>query len=180
MKRATTYFRIISVAGQIGSGKTSLANELCKILNAKMVSFGDYVRSEATGRNMPLDRTSLQHLGGSLISELGYLEFVKRVLSMVEPHPFMIVDGIRHTEVWRALHSLFPKSLLVYLDITETIRLERLRDRDNLDIDSIRAAMDHPMEKNIPLLRDLADIVLQLSSISEMTAKIVKLVDEAQ
>jgi len=178
MQNLIASFRIIGIAGQIGSGKTSLALELCKRLNAKKVSFGDFVRSEAIRRNIIPTRFALQELGETLIAELGPYDFVQRVLDSTDIHPIMVLDGVRHIEIWQAIRSLAPRSLLIYLDIKEATRLDRLRSRDNLSDCSIKRAMLHTMEVNIPKLKDLADIVLLESPLEEMVFEALSRIEQ--
>lgn len=173
MKTQTVSFRIIGIAGQIGSGKTSLAQELGKRLNAQKVSFGEFVRSEATRRNIRPERPALQELGEKLISELGADSFVRQVLDTVDVHPIMVLDGVRHVEIWKAICFIAPESILIYLDIPETTRISRLKNRDNLDDESLGKAMSHPMEVNIPLLKNLASVICQENPLDDMVSKIL-------
>lgn len=171
MQNLTPSFRIIGIAGQIGSGKTSLALELCERLNAQKVSFGDFIRSEALRRNIIPTRPALQELGETLIAELGPCNFVQRVLNSTDIRPIMILDGVRHIEIWQAIRSFAPRSILIYLDVAEVTRFERLKGRDNLDDGSIEVAMRHPMEERISQLKSLADIVLLESPLEEMVSE---------
>lgn len=178
MQNQTAFFRIIGVAGQIGSGKTSLALALCKRINAQRVSFGDCVRSEALRRGITPDRSSLQMLGENLIAELGPYGFVRKVLNSIDKHPIVVLDGVRHIEIWQAVCLFTFQNTLIYLDIEESIRLNRLKNRDGLDDESIKNAMHHPMEENIPQLKSLADIVLSEGTIEEMVAEILSRLEE--
>jgi cytidylate kinase len=173
MKTQTASFRVIGIAGQIGSGKTSLARELCKRLNAQKVSFGEFVCSEAIRRNIRPDRPALQELGEKLISELGAHNFVRQVLDTVDVHSIMVLDGVRHIEIWQAICSIAPESILIYLDVPETTRINRLKNRDNLDDDTLGKAMSHPMEVNIPLLKNLASIVFYESPLDDMLSEVL-------
>jgi cytidylate kinase len=176
IEHKTAFFNILGIAGQIGSGKSSLARELCKRLNGKLISFGSFVRSEANRRGIRIDRAALQRLGEDLIAELGPDEFVRQVLYSDSITSSIVIDGIRHVEIWQAIRSIAPGSILVYLDVPDEIRIARLQQRDNLDIDSIKLAMLHPMEKNIPLLRQYSNLVLFDDSIESMVAHVIALV----
>jgi len=175
LEHKTGFSNIVGIAGQIGSGKTSLAMELSKRLNWKLISFGSFVRSEANRRGIKIDRVALQQLGEDLITELGPDEFVRQVLYSDKIHSNMVIDGIRHVEIWHAIQVIAQKSILVYLDVQEEIRIARLRQRDNLGIDSIKLAMLHPMEQNIHLLRKFSDLVLLDDSIEAMIAQVFEL-----
>lgn len=179
MKNPHGFFKIIGVAGQMGSGKTVIASEICKLYDASKVSFGDFVRAEAIRRNITPERSSLQLLGETLIKEFGYANFVEIVLTFTKISPIMVLDGVRHVEIWKTILSFSSQSILVYLDIPLSTRLNRIKARDNLDDNLIRVAMSHPMEINIPLLLPLADIVLQEkpleNMISDVMSKIAKM-----
>ena len=175
MEHKTGFSKIIGIAGQIGSGKTSLAMELCSRLNWQIISFGSFVRSEANRRGIRIDRVALQQLGEDLIADLGPDEFVRQVLFSDKINSNMVMDGIRHVEIWQTLRSIAQQSILVYLDIPEEVRIARLRQRDNLDIDSIKLAMLHPMEHNIHLLRQYSNLVLFDASIESMVAQVFAL-----
>lgn len=177
MKNPHGFFKIIGVAGQMGSGKTVIASEICKLYDASKVSFGDFVRAEAVRRNIALDRSSLQLLGETLIKELGYAKFVESVLTFTDITPTMVLDGVRHVEIWKTVLSFSSQSILIYLDIPVITRLNRLKARDNLDDDLIKVAMRHPMEINIPLLLPLANIVLQEKSLENMIFDVMSAID---
>lgn len=176
MEHKTGFSKVVGIAGQIGSGKTSLAMELSKRLNWKLISFGSFVRSEANRRGINIDRVALQQLGEDLITELGPDEFVRQVLFSDKINSNMVIDGIRHVEIWQAIRSIAQQSILVYLDIPEEVRIARLQQRDNLDIDSIKLAMFHPMERNIPFLRQFSDLVLPVGSTEALVAQVVALI----
>jgi len=160
----------------IWNHSTSLAMELSKRLNWKPISFGSFVRSEANRRGINIDRVALQQLGEDLIAELGPDKFVRQVLYSDKINSNMVIDGIRHVEIWQALQSIAPRGILVYLDIPEEVRIARLQQRDNLDAESIKLAMLHPMEKNINLLRELSNLVLGDGSIELMVAQVMVLI----
>jgi dephospho-CoA kinase len=117
-------------------------------------------------------------LGENLIAELGPYGFVRKVLNSIDKHPIVVLDGVRHIEIWQAVCLFTFQNTLIYLDIEESIRLNRLKNRDGLDDESIKNAMHHPMEENIPQLKSLADIVLSEGTIEEMVAEILSRLEE--
>src|SRR6266699_1914435 len=135
-----TPFTIIALSGQTGSGKTSLARELSNRLGAPVVSFGSFVRSQARNRGGAEDRVALQNLGQTLIDELGPDEFVRKVVQSGEENSgkTLILEGVRSVEIWQAVQKQASKSVLIYLDIEEGKRTERLMKRDNLDVPTIQ------------------------------------------
>jgi dephospho-CoA kinase len=174
MKFKELSFNIIGIAGQTGSGKTTLAKAICQSLNGSLISFGSFVRSEASRQNIIENRANLQLLGENLIKELGYKEFVKRVLNSVDNYnkKILIIDGIRHVEIWKVICSIADKSFLIYLDVSEKTSLERVQKRNGIDISSIKNALSHPMEINTLRLREFADIVFIETSIDIMLSQV--------
>lgn len=102
---------VVGFAGAIGSGKTSLSRAVASDLACTWVSFGDYVRKEATDRGCAQDRRSLQLVGESLIQE-GWVKFCLGVLSQADwrPGQNLVIDGIRHADGVLALTSLVEPS----------------------------------------------------------------------
>lgn len=173
----TTSTTIIVLSGQTGAGKTSLAKDLVQRLNANFASFGSFVRSEAIRRGIERDRVSLQNLGQTLIDEYGPNEFVKEVLIHGQGNgsTTTVLDGVRSIEIWQSVQKLVAKSILIYLEVDENERIERLLKREKLDVSLLQPAMYHPMEMNIPELRVYAHLVLQNTPRSEMVSKVMNL-----
>ena len=174
---STTPTTIIVLSGQTGAGKTSLAKDLVQKLNANFASFGSFVRSEAMRRGIERDRVSLQNLGQKLIDEYGPDEFVNEVLICGQGNgsTTTVLDGVRSVEIWQSVQKLVAKSILIYLEVDENERIDRLTKREKLDVSPIQLAMHHPMETNIPELRAYADLVLQNNLRSEMVLEVMNL-----
>lgn len=168
--------RIIGLSGQSGVGKTYLARELAEVLKGAVVSFGSYVRAEALLRGKGADRVTLQELGQALIDEYGYKRFVQQVFHFagIQKNTQMIVDGVRHKEIWQEIQSVEPQSVLIYLHCDEAQRVARLLGRDHLDRASAQAIIEHPMDKNIVQLRLLADLIVSNDTQKGMLAEIIR------
>ena len=158
--------KIIGIAGKIASGKTTLAARLSLLTAGRIASFGLYVRSQAKIRGILENRSNLQELGENLITEFGEIRFVEQALDLKNSHDkVLIIDGVRHKAVWEAITKVTSLSVLVYLDISENMRVERLKLRG--DVDAINSgAMNHPMELNIAQLEPISDFVFQ-TTVSE-------------
>lgn len=167
--------RIIGLSGQSGVGKTYLARELAGVLKGAVVSFGSYVRAEALLRGKGTDRVTLQELGQALIDEYGCERFVQQVFHFAggQKNTRMVVDGVRHKEIWQAIQSVEPQSVLIYLHCDEAQRVVRLMRRDQLDPTSAQAIVEHPMDKNIVQLRAVADLIIINGSKEGMISEIV-------
>ncbi len=89
---------VIGISGKISSGKTTLAKGLSDKFRVPVVSFGDYVRHEASSLNVANTRKNLQELGEKLIVDVE--TFCLGVLQQTNWHKGenLIIEGIRHTE----------------------------------------------------------------------------------
>ena len=174
-----SYSRVLGIAGQICSGKTSLAKELGARLAAQRVSFGQYVSKEAVKRGIPTDREHLQELGEQLLAELGPTRFVQLVFedAGAPKEGWLVVDGIRHLEVSEAIRGAAQHYVLLYLEVPQSERLRRLEGRDGLPQETNIASMDHPMELRIPQLSRYADLTLPGEPVSEWVDKVGRFLD---
>lgn len=159
---------LVGIAGKTGSGKTVLAERLKTELETGVVSFGAFVRAEAVLKGMSLNRATLQQLGEQLIGELGPEEFVGRVIQFhlsdgsADHRPAcLIIEGVRHVEIWEVLQAQFANCFLVYLNIPYELRLRRIRERDNIDTESAIEILHHPLETAVEELLSSADLILE-------------------
>jgi cytidylate kinase len=158
---------VIGLAGRIGSGKSTIATCVARVLGCSSVSFGDYVRLYATQNEYNTHRQTLQNLGQGLLTSSGADEFSRQVLLTAKPGftpgRDLVVDGIRHVEVARSVARLVRPSTfaLVFLEVDERVRRDRLRVRE-VEEDSDRQRLeDHPTERDVRgLLPAQADLRL--------------------
>jgi len=169
---------VIGFAGRIGSGKSTLSMEVAKMLGWPRASFGDYLRSVAKGSGLDESREVLQELGASLI-EKGVEDFCRAVLahykwSAGEP---LVIDGIRHAEVVEALRKVVAplEVRIVYVDVGDDKRLERLRRMDESMPGKFKEIESHSTEQQVKeLLPALADLRLAGDRpVSELVSVIV-------
>jgi dephospho-CoA kinase len=146
---------IIGISGKMGSGKTTLAKLLSSTYDIPIVSFGDYVRSEAKKRDLVESRILLQELGQSML-EKDAVAFCKNVLySKWDGKTSLIVDGIRHRSVYEIIWQLVAprKFILIYVASIDSIRLKRL------NISSFNNIDNHATEIEITnYLESISDI----------------------
>lgn len=175
---------VLGIAGKIGSGKSTLSEELARGLGWPRASFGDFLRNVAKSRGLEESREVLQELGESFI-ERGANEFCRAVLAHYkwnsgEP---LIIDGIRHTEVVEELRRLVaPLELrIIYLDVDDKTRFERLKQLDeNMEQDKLELVESHRTEEQVKdRLPALADLRLPGDqSISELVSKVINWVHQ--
>jgi len=153
------FSNVIGIAGKMGSGKTDFAKRLSQELQIPRSSFGAFIRSEAYKRKQSLERTSLQKLGDQMIKELTPYGFLLEFQEMIPDSQLHILDGVRHREIWEQIVEQTPKTFLVFFDIHDEVRLERLIARDQSTKQETSIDMSHPMENQINLLRPYANLV---------------------
>lgn len=159
--------KVIGFSGPIASGKTMLAREFQRKSGLLYTSFGDYVRKIAVDRGLdPHSREVLQTLGLSLIDELRLEGFCQAILNQAEfvPGNSLILDGIRQDASLPVLKQLIVPSelVLVYVDIDEEIRLERLKDRGvDCSLEAIGRIQTHPTEIEVTTtIKKAADLIV--------------------
>ena len=120
---------VLSFAGSIASGKSTLSIEAASSLGWSRISFGDYVRTVARRQGLGESRKVLQAVGASLINQ-GMEQFCRSVLAQVnwEFGQPLVVDGIRHAEAIDTLRRLVAplELVLVFIAANELTREARL------------------------------------------------------
>jgi len=148
---------VIAISGRTGAGKSTIARAVSTRLGWPRVSFGDYLREAARNQMMQESRATLQELGESLVKQ-DAAGFTKALLSQVNFKSGVVVDGVRHMEILRALQNLVaPLPVhLIYVETDEPVRIQRLIER-GLTTDEIKTTDSHSTEIQVSgLLRQNA------------------------
>ena len=151
----------VGVAGRIGSGKTTLAEQLAQRLDCVHASFGNYVRAVAIDRGISDDRDNLQTLGDELLGG-GWDNFCSSVLNHAGyVGGAVVVDGIRHLAAVSALQRLVDPVpwQLIGVDAPDDTRVARLRGR-GVSLEEARRADAHSNESEVDRVLALADLRL--------------------
>jgi cytidylate kinase len=140
---------VVCFSSRMGAGKSTLASSLASSLGWPHTSFGDYVRSIADERGVSQSREVLQQIGEELIST-SLEPFTRAVISRVPWQQGCVIDGVRHLEVLATIKQIAsPLSVfLVFIDVPEAVRKQRLRDRGMTD-QEIDAADQHETEAQV-------------------------------
>lgn len=154
---------LICVAGMPGAGKSEIATRLAKHLNAKLLNMGDFVRSEALKRGLPVDRDNLMRLASELRKESGPDAIAKLVLANISKDSLYVIDGVRSLEEINAFRSE-TQAILVAVHASPRERFKRLLSRGR---------KDDPQNYQEFLERDLKELGLGLGNVIAMADLIV-------
>lgn len=155
---------ILTIAGAIGSGKSTAAKALSAASGVRAIGFGDYVRVLAAERGLQPERTVLQDLGQARV-EQDARAFLRETLAWGgwTPSDDIVLDGLRHMSVLKALQDLRREGVattLAYIDVSEPVRRQRQQARGATE-EQIDAASSHPAEQDLILeLRTAADLII--------------------
>jgi dephospho-CoA kinase len=157
----------IAFAGKIGSGKTTISVAVANALACDRASFGDYVRHVVSSRGLELTRDNLQRIGTEML-EADRPTFCRSVLeySGWTGGNSIVIDGLRHSETIPLLSQLLsPVQLrIVYMDIDERTRLERLGVETEVHRETVALADAHSSEHQVTtVLRGRADLIVDSS-----------------
>jgi cytidylate kinase len=151
---------IIIFSGLPQTGKTTLSRRLALELGCKFVSFGDFVRREATrqGIDNPT-RQDLQDLGQQLV-KINPERFCQRVLESVNftPGEELVMDGLRHKKVLDVLSQITHNQPIKLIYLTASPEIRRSRCPQDIDLASVDS---HEVESSSETeIRPLADLVI--------------------
>lgn len=149
---------VICLSGGIAAGKTTVAHGLVEYFpDAAVRSFGDVVRHYARSHGRPLDRTTLQVVGLTLI-DAGWRSFVDALLEDVPQRVnVLIVEGIRHRKAVEEIKQrrLSDIILIVYLKVDPHVQEMRLQQRGESPSSRV-----HPVESSLAEVEAIADLVI--------------------
>lgn len=172
----------IGVAGGIGSGKTTLIQNLKALIPLQVASYGDYVRSIANDRDKPTTREALQSLSNELLTDLGHARLAEVLVNSVgwtRSNP-LLIDGIRHLDAIVALKEvLAPASVyLIFVDTPTAVRMARILGRDGTDANEARLQDQHETESQVMNeLRSAADLRLNGTDLQAGADQVVAALD---
>ena len=151
---------VVGLAGRRGSGKTTVATGLAAY-GFKPTSFGDVVRREAARLGLASETHVLQRIGNDLIETWGWQHFCDEVIQVAQDASLVVVDGFRHADPVMQFRERFANRFkLIFLDVEENTRVERLRAREAFD----PTRDHHPVEREVDELRRLADATVTSDS----------------
>jgi cytidylate kinase len=151
---------MILIAGPARSGKSTFAGHVVQLFGGVRVSFGDAVRQRALALGLPSDRSSLQQIGERWVAD-DPAGLCDEVMTSVAEHPRIVVDGVRHMEIYQLLQMRAEgrQVVLVFIETAFSIRLIRLG-KDGVEDAVSNAIMTHSTESDLPSIRRVADLIV--------------------
>lgn len=155
--------QVIIFAGYSGAGKTTAALYLSRKYHINYFEQSDAIRSAASDDNWPLWDTS--NYCNNKIEKEGALYFIRYLLNMHRDSldlPF-VLSGMRNPHEAAYLRSIFPNSILIFLDVPFELRFARrcivgISHPDKKD--EFEALQDQERIWGIESIRKNADILL--------------------
>lgn len=155
---------MLAFSGGIASGKSTISTAVAQVLRCPRVSFGTYIRKEASRRGLGSDRGTLQALGEKLVEEDARV-LCAGVLAQVggwSPGAAIVVDGVRHADVARMLRAVAAPSefRLIHVAADGVTRAIRFAARGE-DAARFETFDEHSTERETAMiLPEMADLVV--------------------
>lgn len=158
---------IIGIAGEMSSGKTTIADYIIKKNGGVSYRFSTPLSDIAKRIHLENSRTNLQKLSSLLRGNFGDDLLAKILYNDVksDEHSVILVDGVRRKEDILYLETL-PKFILVYVEASLEKRYERQIGRnEKIDdktktFEEFKKEQEHESELEIVGLKQIAQVVL--------------------
>ncbi len=158
---------ILGIAGEIASGKGTVAEYLKKKHNASSYRFSTILRDILDRLHLEQSRKNMQNLSTSLRESFGEDALAKVMAEDVkeEQNNLIIIDGVRRLDDIKYLREI-PEFKLIYIDADIKKRYERiLKRRENPDdknktFEEFEREHQSESELQIKDLKNHADVVI--------------------
>lgn len=157
---------VVVITGKIATGKTTLAHCLARRLECPVVSFGEFVRAQATDASAEKERHVLQDEYSRLVSERGASGFTVSALrhaGLTPPLPAVIIEGVREASLIDALREFARPRRLVWIHLSPAEEEREARaSRREIPQNVLTDADKHWSEREATsgLLNERADLVI--------------------
>jgi dephospho-CoA kinase len=154
---------VIGITGLMGSGKTAAAEYLAAEHGFSHIRYShvlaDWFKED------PERKAELQVVGWDVMSSGQQAELNKRLISKITSGKDWVVEGLRHRLDYDSLKNAFASSFhLIYIDSPQQARWARLQRIARFrTTDEFLAADSHPVEQQIPALRQFAELCITSS-----------------
>lgn len=154
---------LVLLAGEIAAGKSTIASFLSAETGCGIVHVRDALRKTVGLETM--NRTALQQAGADLDLATSGHWLLDYLVERTSAGGRWVVDSVRTPRQTRVVLGNIPGSKLVYIVASPEARRQRYstgRETDPMKRASpLDRAMDHPTERAVRKLRQMADLVVQ-------------------
>ncbi len=179
---------ILGIAGEMASGKDTVAHYLANRYGAKMFMFSDPLRDVLSRIHVPQTRENLAKISGILRSTFGDDLLSRAIASdaLKDPSPLVVIDGVRRQSDIDAVRA-FPEFSLLYVEASMETRYERLHrrhqnaDDDTKTFEEFRKDHEFETEVGIPALKPGAQYVIDNEAgLEELYAQVDEIVEKTR
>jgi cytidylate kinase len=159
---------LVGIAGRPGSGKTTVARAVAPKIAARVLSFGHFFRGLAGDSNV-------QDFGANYIASRSSAAVVEEFLDFygVAAGEPVIVEGVRHVAIWKALAARAQSAFLIYLHAEQRVLEHRIDIRSSRRDVNAKDRLQHRVESEHNELRELADQVVVSRTVVDSVGKIL-------
>lgn len=165
------------ISGGSCSGKSYLATSLARTLSYQTASFGSILRNYSIKEALSSSTEALQGLGYRLIEDLGYKAFLEWVIKhapQIDWEAPLVLDGVRHINMYVELARKFPSNLLIHCRCGREEQIKRMVTRDNISHDKAVLRLQHPLETEMAALEASAHLIYDSGDDISTFAEILK------
>src|SRR5581483_4693270 len=158
--------QIVILSGQIGTGKTTLANKLESEFDFCHIKTRDFLRSHC--EELQLERAALQALGEKLDRRTGgawVLEHLEKLSVKLPECRSIVLDSVRHPGQVTALRAAYGRKVIhIHLEADFAELETRYKHRPLTEIKELASytlAKQNKPERTVNRLSKLADVVIR-------------------
>jgi adenylosuccinate synthase len=158
--------QIVILSGKIGSGKTTLAENLHKGFGFWQIKTKDFLK--ARSQESESERSALQAFGEKLDNKtagLWVLEDLEKLTRQQTDGKPIVLDSVRHPGQITAIREAYGRKVIhIHLEAAFEELDARYRNRPQTDIKELASydlVQKNRTERTVDRLRDLADVVIQ-------------------
>ena len=165
---------VVGLSGPIAAGKTTAARFLERS-GFRYCRFSEVLEEELRAAGQKINRGTLQSAGERAVSSrFGQRRLQSKLAKRVEDAGRIVVDGLRHPEDWAFVRERWGFAAVhAHVDAPVDLRGRRYANRSGGSIGAFRQASAHAVEKNVPILKQLADYtIVNVGSVEEFQTEL--------